>query len=111
MNGSTVVLPTLASDIGLTEKGQKTFRYSVTGFSIIPGALVDTTAVGEFRPFDPPVSQGQLMTLAPGASATLQVSVDRGKFGDAPQLGWMIVTQDDANGAAQADLVPVGSLN
>lgn len=111
MNGSTVVLPTLASDIGLTETGQKTFRYSVTGFSIIPGALVDTTAVGEFRPFDPPVSQGQLMTLAPGASATLQVSVDRGKFGDAPQLGWMIVTQDDANGAAQADLVPVGSLN
>lgn len=111
MNGSTVVLPTLASDIGLTETGQKTFRYSVAGFSIIPGALVDTTAVGEFRPFDPPVSQGQLMTLAPGASAMLQVSVDRGKFGDAPQLGWMIVTHDDANGAAQADLVPIGSLN
>lgn len=111
MNGSTVLLPTLASDIGLGPTGPAKFRYSVAGFSIVPGALVDTTGVAEFRPYDPPVSTGQFVPLAPGASDDVTVTVDRGKFAGSPQLGWMVVTQDDANGGAQADLIPVGSLN
>lgn len=111
MNGSTVLLPTLASDIGLTTTGQANFRYTVTGFSLVPGGLVDGTASSEFRPFEPPVSTGQFLPLAPGASGSVPVAVDRGKFAGSPQLGWMVVTQDDPNGAAQADLVPVGSLN
>ncbi|HXF97443.1 MAG TPA: S8 family serine peptidase [Gaiellaceae bacterium] len=109
MNGSTVVLPALASEIGLGPTGQKTFRYAIAGFSIVPGGLVDTTATAEFRPYDPPLTT-PFAELAPGASASLEVSVDLGKFADARQLGWMIVTQDDANGGAQADLVPVGRL-
>jgi minor extracellular serine protease Vpr len=111
MNGSTVLLPTLASDIGLGQTGQANFRYSVAGFSIVPGVLVDTTSAAEFRPFEPPLSTGQVVPLAPGASSSLSVTVDHPRFANSPQLGWMIVTQDDANGAAQADLVPVGSLN
>jgi minor extracellular serine protease Vpr len=111
MNGSTVLLPTLASDIGLSATGQANFRYAVAGFSIVPGVLVDTTAFAEFRPYEPPLSTGQFVPLAPGASANLAVTVDRPRFANSPQLGWMIVTQDDPNGAAQADLVPVGSLN
>jgi minor extracellular serine protease Vpr len=109
MNGSTVVLPTLASDIGL-DTGSTKFRYSVTGFSIVPEGLVDTTSVGEFRSHQPAVSTGQSFNLAPGGSATATVTVDRGKFAGSPVLGWMFVSHDDANGAAQADLVPVGSL-
>jgi hypothetical protein len=111
MNGSTVLLPTLASDIGLSPTDKVKFRYSVAGFSIVPEALVDTTDVGEFRVYEPGVSNGQFVPLAPGASTNLAVTVNRGMFASAPQLGWMIVTQDDPNGAAQADLVPVGSLN
>jgi minor extracellular serine protease Vpr len=110
MNGSTVLLPTLASDIGLGPTGQVNFRYAVAGFSIVPGTFVDTTSFAEFRPYEPPVSQGQLVPLASGASSSLPVTVDRPRFANSPQLGWMIVTQDDPNGAAQADLVPIGSL-
>jgi hypothetical protein len=111
MNGSTVLLPTLASDIGLAASGTPTFQYTVTGFSIVPGVLVDTTGVSEFRPYEPPVSTGQFIQLAPGASANATVEVDGSSFAGSPQLGWMAVAQDDPNGAAQADLIPVGTLN
>jgi minor extracellular serine protease Vpr len=111
MNGSTVLLPTLASDIGLDPAVNSTkFRYSVAGFSIVPGGLVDTTATAEFRSHQPPVSTGDFLTVGPGASRSLTVTVDQGKFSGTPQLGWMVVTHDDANGAAQADLIPIGTL-
>jgi minor extracellular serine protease Vpr len=111
MNGSTVVLPTLASDIGLDPAVNSTkIRYTVTGFSIVPEGLVDVTGVGEFRSHQPPVSTGQSFNLAPGGSATAQVTVDRGKVSGSPVLGWMFVSHDDANGAAQADLIPLGDL-
>jgi hypothetical protein len=76
----------------------------------VPGTFVDTTSFAKFRPYEPPVSQGQLVPLASGASSSLPVTVDRPRFANSPQLGWMVVTQDDPNGAAQADLVPIGSL-
>jgi hypothetical protein len=55
------------------------------------------------------VSTGQQIPLAPSASATLNISVDLGKFAGTPQLGWLVIGLDDANGGAQADEVPVGS--
>jgi minor extracellular serine protease Vpr len=111
MNGSTVELPTLASDIGLDPAVNSTkFRYTVTGFSIVPAGLVDVTGVGEFRSHQPAASTGQSINLAPGASANAAVTVDRGKLAGSPLLGWMFVSHDDANGAAQADLIPLGDL-
>jgi minor extracellular serine protease Vpr len=109
MNGSTVLLPTLASQIGL-DTGSTKFSYSVAGFSIVPGTLVDTTGVASFRSHQPPVSTGDFLTVEPGTSRTLPVSVDQGKNSGTPQLGWIVVTLDDANGAAQADLVSIGTL-
>jgi len=110
MNGSTILLPALASEIGLDPAVNSTrFRYAVNAFSIVPGVLVDTTAFASFRSHQPPVSTGQFIPLAPGASATLNVSVDLGKVAGTPQLGWLVIGLDDANGAAQADEIPLGS--
>jgi minor extracellular serine protease Vpr len=106
MNGSTVVLPTLASDIGLDPAVNSTkFSFSVAGFSIVPGTLVDTTNVGQFRSHQPPVSTGNSTTLAPGATGAFTVNLRKGSFSGTPVLGWLVVTQDDANGAGQADTV------
>lgn len=111
MNGSTMLLPTLASEIGLDPAVNSTkFNYSVASFSIVPEGLVDVTATGTFRSHQPPVSSGQQLTLNPGQTGSVTVSVDRGKFASAPQLGWLVVTLDDPNGAAQADEVPIGTL-
>jgi hypothetical protein len=111
MNGSTVELPTLASEIGLDPAVNSTrFNYAVNAFSRVPGNIVDTTAASSFRSHQPPVSTGDRIPLGPGASATLNVSVDRGKFAGTPQLGWLVVALDDANGDTQANEVPAGDV-
>jgi minor extracellular serine protease Vpr len=110
MNGSTILLPALASELGL-KKGNSDFNYSVVGFSIEHSSIVDVVpGTGRFDAWKPAVSQGDFIALAPGAVATLNLSVDRGKFASAPTLGWLIVSLDDANGAAQAQEIPVGTL-
>ncbi len=109
MNGSTMLLPALASEIGLDPAVNSTkFNYAVASFSIVPGQLVDVTSAGTFRSHQPPVSTGQQLALNPGQTGSVAVSVDRGKFPSAPQLGWLVATLDDPNGAAQADEVPIG---
>jgi minor extracellular serine protease Vpr len=114
MNGSTIELPALASDIGLAQKAAKptTFRYWVNAFSVVPGGIVDTTGSALFDPFNPAVSSGVLNqdgtpTAVPaGGSATLPLSIDKSQQAKTPALGWLVASVDDANGAAQADEVP-----
>ena len=108
-NGSTVELPALASHLGLTE-GSSAFNYNAAGFSTFGGPADVATGVGHFDALHPAVSQGDFVSLGRGATAALGVSVDKARFAANSTLGWMAVTLDDANGAAQADLVPVGSL-
>jgi len=103
-NGSTMLLPLLASDIGLTTADGR-FRYGAAGFSVEDDALVDPVAgKAEFDAFDPTIATGQFVEIAPGEGASIPVWVaDAGT----KSKGWMIVTLDDRNGAAQADLVPL----
>jgi hypothetical protein len=108
-NGSTVELPALASDMGLTA-GSSSFDYTAAGFSIFGGPFDVASGVGHFDALHPAVSQGDFLSVGRGGSAALGVSVNKAGFAANPALGWMVVTLDDANGAAQADLVPVGSL-
>lgn len=108
-NGSTALLPLLASDIGQTTNNTR-FSYGVTGFSVENSALVDTVAgQAEFNTFHPAVSTAQFVGVAAGGSGSINVAVSKGILATAPAKGWMVVTQDDANGAAQADLVPIGT--
>src|SRR5262249_52502465 len=108
-NGSTILLPLLASDIGQTTKNTR-FSYGAAGFSLEDSALVDGVAgQAAFNAFHPAISTRQFIHLNPGSAAPLPVAVNKGSLGSAPAMGWMIVSQDDANGAAQADLVDIGT--
>ena len=101
-NGSTMLLPLLASDIGLTPADGH-FSYQAAGFSIEDDSLVDPVAgTAEFDAFDPSIATGQLVELAPGERASIPVWV---ATGGTKSKGWMIVTINDRNGGAQADLV------
>jgi subtilisin family serine protease len=112
MNGSTIELPVLASDLGLSEKPsmgkgkvQQQFTYAVTAFSLVPGTFVDPTSSATFNPFSPAVSSGDFATLAPGASSSIPLTVDTTQQKKTPALGWLVASVDDGNGAAQADEV------
>ena len=110
MNGSTVELPTFASDLGLSA-AHPTFSYAAAGFSIETGSADFAPGRATFNAFAPTISTGQFLTIPAGTSATLGLTLDRHRFDTAPALGWMVVSLDDANGAPQADLVSVGKLN
>jgi subtilisin family serine protease len=118
MNGSTIELPAVASEIGLTQKAAKpaTFRYTVNAFSIVPGGIVDTTGVASFDPFHPAVSSGVLnpdgtpIAVAAGGSTSLPLSIDKSQQAKTPALGWLVASVDDDNGAPQADEVAAPAL-
>jgi hypothetical protein len=109
MNGSTIELALLASDLGLSQKAngigpvkQQGSIYSVNAFSLVPGGLVDTTGSASINPFAPPVSSGDFAALASGDSASFTLSIDQDQAKKTPALGWLVASVDDANGAAQA---------
>jgi minor extracellular serine protease Vpr len=103
-NGSTALLPALASDLGLAE-GSSHFAYTVNAFSIVPEALTDSTATAQWDSHRPPVSTGQFVQLEPGASASIDLTVDQAGVAATPVKGWLVVSPDDRTGAAEADSV------
>jgi len=87
-----------------------TFSYAITGFDLATGAIDSVPGVGHYNAFTPSVSQGDYIALGSGKSATLPLSVNTALQAATPSLGWMIVSLDNRNGAAQAALVPIGKL-
>ena len=110
-NGSTILLPLLASDIGRTAADStvdyEVFAQNETGDTAFED---EVDGRGSLSVFAPAVSSGDFVQMDPGDSGLLDVAVDVNAQTDDPSLGWMIVALDDQNGAAQADLVPVGDL-
>ena len=109
MNGSIVELPTLASDLGLTEKAngvgpvkKQGITYQVTTFSLKPGGMPDVTGEASINPFSPSISSSDSALLPPGATSSFTLLVDTDAQKAQPALGWLVVSVDNANGAAQA---------
>jgi hypothetical protein len=105
MNGSVVELPAIASEIGVTAAHPR-FDYSVTGFSVLDGAVADPTGTASFDAFHPTASSGAFAAVPAGGSATVPLAIDRSaQQSRKDALGWLVVSVDDASGAAQADEV------
>jgi hypothetical protein len=112
MNGSTIELPALASELGLFQKAEgvgpvkkQGLTYKVAAFSLVPGGFVDVTGSASINPFSASVSSGDFATLGPGASSSFTLTVDPDQQKKQPALGWLVASVDDANGASQADEV------
>jgi hypothetical protein len=101
MNGSTIELPALASDLGLSD-GAGTITYTVDSFSELSSG-VDTTGTATLDVYHPALSSGDFATLAPGGSGSFTLTELNSAVKHTHALGWLIASVDDASGAAQAD--------
>ncbi|HEY5821960.1 MAG TPA: S8 family serine peptidase [Propionibacteriaceae bacterium] len=104
LNGSTVLMPVLASAIGVTAASPP-LEIGAAGFSAL-GAGNDPVAGSAFYdPFTPALNSGELETLAPGASLKLPVAVDESQLTSQTAVGWLVISHDDRSGVAEADRV------
>ena len=103
-NGSTIILPVLASDLGLTS-GDGSFSYWVVAFDGFTGLADELPGTASFDAFAPAQSTGDFVAVAPHGHASIDVAVSGAALTASGPKGWLVVTLDDANGAAQADIV------
>jgi subtilisin family serine protease len=108
-DSSLVLLPTLASDIGVTADSP---RFTYQGFSDF-GAddtsptndIPDQTNTAVFNAFSPsltaavtsPAGGALPITLAPGAGATISLTIDPLEWAETPTDGVMVLTRENPN--------------
>jgi minor extracellular serine protease Vpr len=105
-DSSTVLLPVVAASVGITPANPR-LSYTVQSFDLLSANTDAFTSSASFNAFTSAVSNGQFVAVAPNTIAPVAVSVDKAEFAVTPALGLMIVTQDNKNGAGEADLVKV----
>jgi minor extracellular serine protease Vpr len=128
-NGSTILLPFAASDIGMSDEGDTDFEYWAYSADFFdddgdPGNPVvheDWAFTGDhpdagsmaaqYDVYNPAISNGHFQPVSPGGSEWVDVWVNMDTYDpDWGHKGWMIVSFDDPSGERQADLVPVGPV-
>jgi minor extracellular serine protease Vpr len=95
-NGTTLLLPLLASDIGVTAASPR-FSYSVNSYSA--SGATDTTGSAKFNAFNNAVTTASYVALPPGKHASVPLVIDPVEWAQTPALGVMIVGLENANGA------------
>jgi subtilisin family serine protease len=102
-DGSTVLIPVLASDLGISPTNPR-FTYTVNAFDDT-GAGESLTGTASFNAFSPAISNAMFVPVAPNASVDVPVAIDPVEFQLTPALGFMVVTEDNLSGASEANLL------
>ena len=122
VNSTTMLLPALASDLGLDKSGPASFDYWVQSYAYQTDTpFSDVMHTGDtgagaspnarFDAFQPSLSNGYFKSLSANKTATIPLTVDTSTYrANRGQKGWLVVTLDDSDGADQADMVVVGAL-
>jgi subtilisin family serine protease len=105
-NSSTILLPVVAADVGVTATNPR-FSYTVDSFDLLSDDSDSFGTSAAFNAFQSAVSTGDFETVAPNAAIGVTVSIDPTEFAVTPPLGLMIVTQDNKNGAKEANLLNI----
>ena len=106
-DGSTVLLPVFAQDLGLTSSTAITYTETTT--NLFNGSSETLPGSASFNPFAPAVSSGFFVALPPNTHATVPVAIDPSQWKITPAKGWMVVVEDNLSGAQQAVLLPASA--
>jgi len=93
-DGSTVLMPLLAADVGITSANPR-FSYVAKTTDLTTGNVDTISTSARFNAFNNSISTGAFVLLAPGASASVPVSIDQKEFARTPALGAMVVSLDN----------------
>jgi hypothetical protein len=104
-DGSIVLMPVLASDLGISPKNPR-FTYTVNAFDDT-GAGESLSGTAKFNAFAPAISNAIFVSVAPNTTLEVPVAVDPVEFKKTPALGFMVVTEDNLSGASEANLLKV----
>jgi subtilisin family serine protease len=102
-DGSTVLIPVLASDLGVTPANPR-FTYAMNAFDDT-GAGESLTGTASFNAFAPAISNALFVPVAPNTTIDVPVSIDPVEFAITLPLGFMVVTEDNLSGGSQANLL------
>jgi hypothetical protein len=105
-NGSTILLPVLASSIGITAANPR-LSYTAVGFDRLSNDSDAFTETAAFNAFHSAISNGDFVIVDPNAFVSVSVAIDFAEAAITPAKGLMIVTQDNKNGPREADLINV----
>ncbi len=103
-DSSTVLLPILASQLGLTP-ADGNFEYEAVSFSLEGPGQDPMKGKAGFNPWTPALTNFPFLGVNPGATATDTISIDPVAYESQKMLGVMSVVQDNAIGAAEAQLI------
>jgi subtilisin family serine protease len=102
-DGSTVLMPVLASHLGISPTNPR-FTYTVSAFDDT-GAGEDLMGTASFNAFTPSVTNALFVPVGPNLTVDVPVAIDPVEFLKTPALGFMIVTEDNHSGDDQANLL------
>ena len=106
-DGTTVLLPLVAADVGITSSNPR-FSYVAQTSDLLTGKTDAITTAARFNAFNNSVSTGAFVVLDPGANASVPISIDTAEFAKTPALGEMVVSLDNfAKRGSQAKLLSV----
>jgi hypothetical protein len=105
-NGSTIVIPIFAADIGVNS-GNPRFNYSAASFDLFGFNSDSIQGPAKFNAFQNAITTAAFVTLPPGGSTSVPLSINSAEWGNTPAFGEMVVSLDNFSGAQQAELLPV----
>src|SRR5262249_8117601 len=105
-DASTIVLPVDIADLGLSAAAPR-FWYSVSSFEMFGVGNDNLTALAPFNAISPAISTGQHVAIDPNQKALVDLWVNPTEWVTTPSLGLMVVSIDNKNGAAEAQLAKV----
>jgi minor extracellular serine protease Vpr len=93
-DGTTVLLPLVAADVGITTSNPR-FSYVAQTTDLLSGNIDTITTPARFNAFNNSISTGAFDLLPPGASASETISIDPTEFALTPALGTMVVSLEN----------------
>ncbi len=93
-DGSTMLLPVIASDLGITAANPR-LGYTINSFDGFTAGFDQITTPAMFNAFNNSITTGDFAVLAAGGSATVSETINPAEWAKTPALGLMVVSLEN----------------